>query len=327
MTPQQISDKMDGLTVLVTGGAGFIGSNLVAELLSLPIKELRVLDDLSTGFMINLSEFEDNTKFHFTKGSITDFKVCSDICQGVDVVFHMAALGSVPRSIDNPVATNEVNVAGFVNVLTAAKDAGVKRLVYSSSSSVYGDDQTLPKVERSIGNALSPYAVSKRTNELYAKVFSNLYDIDVVGLRYFNVFGPKQSLKGPYSAVIPIFVSNLLKNQECCINGDGSISRDFTFVKNVVNANILAGLTDLDDTASRLYNIAMGDQISLKGLYEAIENEIQSGLSVGYNPPRVGDISSSLASIELAMKDLKYKPEIEFEAGLKTTIDWYKANI
>ncbi len=326
MLLKNTTDKLNGLTVLVTGGAGFIGSNLVAELLKHPIKQLRVFDDLSTGFLSNIEEFETDSKFQFTKGSITDFNACSEICKDVDVVFHMAALGSVPRSIDNPVATNEVNVEGFVNVLTAAKDAGVKRLVYSSSSSVYGDDQTLPKIENSIGNALSPYAVSKRTNELYAKVFSNLYDIDVVGLRYFNVFGPKQSLKGPYSAVIPIFVSNLLKNKECFINGDGSISRDFTFVKNVVNANILAGLTDLDDTASRLYNIAMGDQISLKGLYEAIENEIQSGLSVGYNPPRVGDISSSLASIELAKMDLAYEGEIGFEDGLRTTINWYKAN-
>ncbi|MFT4600275.1 MAG: UDP-N-acetylglucosamine 4-epimerase [Arenicella sp.] len=326
MTTEKISKNITGLTVLVTGGAGFIGSNLVESLLKLPLEKVIVFDDLSTGFMSNIEEFKSNSKFSFIQDSITDFEACKKAFENVDIVYHLAALGSVPRSINNPVATNNVNAGGFVNVLTAAKDAGVKRIVYSSSSSVYGNDQTLPKIESKIGKALSPYAVSKRTNELYADVFSDLYDIDVVGLRYFNVFGPKQSLTGPYSAVIPIFVSNLLKGDSCFINGDGKISRDFTFVQNVVHANLLASLSTFEKGAKRLFNVAMGDQISLTDLYEAIESQIHSGLEVAYNPPRVGDISSSLASIELAKDQLGYKPQLRFEEGLKITIDWYRSN-
>ena len=310
---------------LVTGGAGFIGSNMVEHLLELGYR-VRVLDDLSTGYMSNIEAYLSNEKFEFIKGSIVNVEDCHNAMIGVDSVIHMAALGSVPRSIDNPIATNEVNVNGFVNVLTAARDAKIERFVYSSSSSVYGDDPALVKTEHSIGNALSPYAVSKRTNELYARTFNDLYDIEVIGLRYFNVFGPKQNIKGPYAAVIPIFITNLLNNEKCFINGDGSITRDFTYVDNVVQANFLASTTENKNAFGEIFNVAMGQTISLNQLYNSIEENIQSGLSVVYRDARRGDIQNSLATIDKAKKELNFNPQVEFEEAMAKTISWYKEN-
>jgi UDP-N-acetylglucosamine 4-epimerase len=246
---------------------------------------------------------------------------------GVDSVIHMAALGSVPRSIDNPIATNEVNVNGFVNILTAARDAKVERLVYSSSSSVYGDDPALVKKEDTIGNALSPYAVSKRTNELYANVFHDVYGMKVIGLRYFNVYGPKQNIKGPYAAVIPIFISNLLSNKACSINGDGSITRDFTFVQNVVEANYLASNTKSEKAYGQVFNIAMGNTTTLNGLYEILESNIGSGLKPNHKENRVGDIQQSLANIDKAKSILLFEPKYEMKDSIQQTIDWYKTSM
>jgi UDP-N-acetylglucosamine 4-epimerase len=310
---------------VVTGGAGFIGSNLVKTLLEMKVKKVVVLDDLSTGDSNNIKVFEGQQNFQFVNGSITDYDTCLNTFEGADIVFQLAALGSVPRSIDNPIKTNEVNVVGFLNVLYAAKEANVRKVVYSSSSSIYGDDEHLPKVEEKTGHPLSPYAVSKRSNELYAKVFKDVYDMDVVGLRYFNVFGPKQNINGPYAAVIPIFITNLLKNQPCYINGDGTISRDFTFVQNVVEANICAAASSVS-SKDPIFNIAMGDQMSLNELYSKIEEYIGSGLDPVHREHRVGDILSSLADISKASTEIGYEPKYSFEEGIKLTIDWYKAN-
>lgn len=311
-------------TFLVTGGAGFIGSNLVGELIRLNAKQVVVLDDLSTGYIENLEEFEGLTNFSFINGSIVNYEDCINAMKGIDIVFHLAALGSVPRSIDNPIATNMVNVNGFLNVINAAKELKIGKVVYSSSSSIYGDDDTLPKLEEKTGNPLSPYAVSKRTNELYSRTFSDLYGMDIIGLRYFNVFGPKQNIKGPYAAVIPIFIENLLNNKTCFINGDGQISRDFTYVQNVVEANILAAYTKIEHPDRRLFNIAMSNQISLNELYNELERIIQSGLKPEYLPKRIGDIDSSQAAIAKAQKYLGYHPSYSFSEGIKKTVEWYK---
>lgn len=315
---QQIKNSV----CVVTGGAGFIGSNLVAELLNIGAKKVIVLDDLSTGYEENLVEFKNHSNFKFINASITEFESCLTAFETADIVFQMAALGSVPRSIDNPIASNEVNVSGFLNVLEAAKISGVKKVVYSSSSSVYGDDDHLPKIEEFTGNPLSPYAVTKKANELYAKTFADLYEMDIIGLRYFNVFGPKQRMTGAYAAVIPIFINNLLNNEPCAINGTGEISRDFTYVKNVVEANILAACKKED--AHQVYNIAMGGQLSLNDLYDILESSIQSGLEPVHNDPRPGDILSSMANINKAKKGLKYKPSVGLVHGLQMTIDWNK---
>ncbi|MBD3637730.1 MAG: NAD-dependent epimerase/dehydratase family protein [Crocinitomicaceae bacterium] len=307
---------------VVTGGAGFIGSNLVEELLQLKARKVVVLDDLSTGFQENIKEFQELENFEFVAGSITDYEVCTKTFEGADIVFQMAALGSVPRSIDNPGKTNAVNVTGFLNVLNAARMCKVKKVVYSSSSSVYGDDEHLPKVEHLTGNPLSPYAVTKKANELYARVFSEIYGMDIVGLRYFNVFGPKQSVKGPYAAVIPIFIENLLNKRTCYINGDGNISRDFTYVQNVVEANICAAYARFDNPDDRVLNVAMGEQLSLNDLYAILEEEIQSGLSPIHREPRLGDIQSSQADISKAKKLIGYQPKYPLKEGLIKTIEW-----
>ena len=324
MLKSEITQFICQSNCLVTGGAGFIGANLVEALLNIGAKKIIVLDDLSTGNRANIAEFIDNGKVEFVQASIIDLAAIQDSFKGIDIVFQLAALGSVPRSIDDPIKTNNVNVDGFLNVLVAAKDAGVKKVVYSSSSSIYGDDQTLPKIEEKIGNPLSPYAVSKRSNELYAKVFKDVYGMDIIGLRYFNVFGPKQNINGPYAAVIPIFITNLLNKKACFINGDGTISRDFTFVQNVVNANILAAYTKVE-LENPIFNIAMGDQTSLNQLYYKIENRIQSGLDPVHIENRVGDILSSLADISKAKKYLGYEPKYSFEDGIAKTIDWYRS--
>ena len=326
MISEKIKTYIQNSICLVTGGAGFIGSNLVGELLSMNAKKVIVLDDLSTGFYKNIEEFVSNEKFNFVEASINDYDSCLKAFAGVDIVFQMAALGSVPRSIDNPIATNATNVTGFLNVLAAAKEASVAKIVYSSSSSIYGDDEHLPKVEHFTGNPLSPYAVTKKANELYARTFSDLYGMDIIGLRYFNVFGPKQSTQGAYAAVIPIFIQNLLKNEVCHINGDGEISRDFTYVKNIVEANICAAFAKVG-SKDRIYNIAMGDQLSLNELYSMLEDNIQSGLKAVHRDHRTGDILSSQANIDKAIADLGYTPNYSLEEGMAVTIEWNKQNI
>lgn len=326
MINDKIKTFIQGSNCVVTGGAGFIGSNLVETLLEIGAQKVVVLDDLSTGFKENLSVFEANDSFTFISKSITDYNACLKAFEGADIVFQLAALGSVPRSIDNPEKTNSVNVTGFLNVLNAARTCDVKKIVYSSSSSIYGDDTHLPKQEHLTGNPLSPYAVTKKANELYARVFHEVYGMDIVGLRYFNVFGPRQSVKGPYAAVIPIFIENLLKGQPCYINGDGTISRDFTYVQNVVEANILAAYSNIEKVDDRILNIAMGQTMSLNELYAILESEIGSGLKAVHRDPRVGDIQSSQADISKAKNLIGFEPKYPLAEGLKKTIDWNKEN-
>lgn len=323
---QKDTEILTNSTFLITGGAGFIGSNLLEKLLKLGVKKVKVLDDLSTGYYDNIEEFVPNPNFEFIEGSITDFDSCLLATKNVDIIFHMAALGSVPRSIDNPIATNNVNINGFLNVLWAAKENGVKKVVYSSSSSVYGDNKTSPKIENEIGKPLSPYAVSKRANELYAQTFADLYDISITGLRYFNVFGPKQNVNGAYAAVIPIFISNLLKKEPCFINGDGEISRDFTFVDNVLNANIKAAFAEIGQNHD-IFNIALGEQTSLNELYKHLESEIESGLAPVHRTKRVGDIENSKANISKAIEILGYMPSKAIKEDLRKTVAWYKKKL
>jgi len=322
MFKDNILNKIKTSTFLITGGAGFIGSNLVEKLINLNARKIIVLDDLSTGFYKNIKPYVGLGNFEFIQGSITDELICNESLKSVDIVFQMAALGSVPRSIDNPRATNQVNITGFLNILWAAKENHVKKVVYSSSSSIYGDDNTLPKIETKTGNPLSPYAVTKKANELYAHTFADVYNLDIVGLRYFNVFGPRQNIKGAYAAVIPIFISNLLQKDVCYINGDGEISRDFTYVDNVVNANILAAFAELK-TKHDIFNIAMGDQLSLNDLYDKLESEIKTGLEPIHRDSRAGDIQNSQADISKAKNLLNYIPKTGVEDGLIKTINWY----
>ncbi len=308
---------------LVTGGAGFIGSNIVAYLLAQGANEVRVLDNLSTGSKSNLMEFETDERFKFILGDITDYQTCLNACDGIDGVFHNAALGSVSRSLEDPIATNHANVNGFVTLLNAARKQNVKKVIYASSSSVYGDDASTEKNELITGNLLSPYAVSKKTNELYAAVFTKSYNLPIIGLRYFNVFGPKQNPNGQYAAVIPIFISSLLKNNQPSIFGDGSTSRDFTFIDNVVYANVLAMTSDIN---SGIYNVAYGASTSLNVLYNTIKYKLNSHIEPLYKAERKGDIKNSLANISRIKKDLKYSPLISIDEGLEKTINWYKTN-
>lgn len=308
---------------LVTGGAGFIGSHIVTYLLQNGAKQVKVLDNLSTGFKENLKEHESNSAFKFILGDIIDYETCLEACNDVDGVFHNAALGSVSRSMQDPMATNYANVSGFVNILFAAKNKGVKRVVYASSSSVYGDDKSTEKQEHITGNLLSPYAVSKKTDELYADVFARSYDMEIIGLRYFNVFGPKQNPNGAYAAVIPIFISNLIKGTTPSIFGDGTTSRDFTFINNVVYANVLAFSTDNKEAVNQVYNVAYGSSTSLNQLFQLIKTNLNSSVSPQYKEERKGDIKNSLANINKAKNLLGYSPLISLEEGLTITIDWY----
>lgn len=317
---------LTNITFLVTGGAGFIGANLVEFLLHFNAKKVRVLDNLSTGYKSNLEEFFNNTAFEFIDGNITNPEDCLKVTKDIDIVLHQAALGSVPRSIENPIATNEVNAGGFVNMLFAAHKNNVKRFVYASSSSVYGDDKTMPKVEEKTGNLLSPYAVSKKTNELYADVFHRTYGLEIIGLRYFNVFGPKQNINGPYAAVIPIFISNLLNNKAPNIFGNGETTRDFTFIENVIQANITAALTRNKDAINKVYNIAYGGTTSLNELYKMIAEKLDSKITPVYAPERKGDIKDSFANISKAKELLGFAPTVDLKEGVSKTVDWYKAN-
>ncbi len=309
-------------TFLITGGAGFIGSNIVEYLLLKEAGKVRVLDNLSTGFAENLEPFVNHPSFEMVKGDIRDFETCSKAMENIDYVLHQAALGSVPRSINDPINTNDNNVTGFLNVLVAARDAKVKRMVYAASSSTYGDHKGLPKVEEEIGNPLSPYAVSKYINELYASVFSRTYGFHTIGLRYFNVFGPRQNPKGPYAAVIPLFIQSALKNKPASINGDGTISRDFTFIENTVQANIQALFANINQ--HDVVNVACGEATSLNDLWKMICKNLNIELDPIYAPARTGDIQHSLASIEKAQKIFGYNPAIKISTGLKSTIEWAK---
>lgn len=318
---QSLSDS----SFLVTGGAGFIGSHIVEYLLKKGAGRVRVLDNFSTGSPENLDEFRNDKRFELVEGDIRDLDICTQAMEGIDYVLHEAALGSVPRSINDPIKTNEVNVSGFLNVLVAARDAGVKRMVYAASSSTYGDNQGLPKVEDKIGNPLSPYAVSKYINELYASVFSRTYDFHTIGLRYFNVFGPRQNPKGPYAAVIPLFIKAALNHEPASINGDGETSRDFTFVENVVQANIKALFAPI--TKHEVVNVACGAMTSLNDLWKMISGCLDVNVPAKHGPKRTGDILHSLASIEKARTLFGYEPEIDMNTGLQKTIEWGKMNV
>ncbi len=311
--------------ILVTGGAGFIGSNLVQKLLeNEKITHVRVLDNLTTGSMNNIVQFMNDSKFEFIEGDIRDYSTCLKCCEQINIISHQAALGSVPRSINDPLTTNEVNITGTLNIFTAAKEKKIKRVVYAASSSTYGDHLLLPKVEDRIGNPLSPYAITKFVNELYAKVYSDLYGIEMIGLRYFNIFGPNQNPQGPYAAVIPLFVKAILENKSPVINGDGSHSRDFTYVDNAVQANLLSLFAIKKEAVNQVYNIACGHETSLLQLFNILKKEAKSSLEVIHGPERIGDVKHSLADISKAQTKLEYDPAISVEEGLTKTFEWYK---
>ena len=307
---------------LITGGAGFIGSNIVEFLLQNNCPKVVVLDNLSNGYYHNIKEFENHPNFEFIEGDICNLDTCKKAMNGIDIVLHQAALGSVPRSINDPITTNQVNINGFLNMLVAQKESNtVKRLVYAASSSTYGDSQALPKVEDHIGKPLSPYAVTKYVNELYADVFAKTYGIEIIGLRYFNVFGPKQSPNGAYAAVIPLFMQALKDQKAPTINGDGEQTRDFTFVQNAIQANIKAAFAPKEAT-NEVYNVAFGERISLNELWEDLQ--VISGIQIpaNFGPPRQGDVRDSLADISKAKKQLDYNPKFSVKDGLKIT--WEK---
>ena len=319
-------------TILVTGGAGFIGSNLCYYFLAKSYKVV-CLDNFATGHLHNLKDCINNPNFRLIEGDIRNIKVCSEAVQGVDFVLHQAALGSVPRSINDPITTNEVNVSGFLNMLVAARDAKVKRFVYAASSSTYGDSVGLPKVEDVIGKPLSPYAITKYVNELYAEIFSRTYGLETIGLRYFNVFGRKQDPNGAYAAVIPKFVMQFMNYESPIINGDGNFSRDFTYIDNVIQMNELAMTTQNPEALNTVYNTAFGDRTTLtqlvgylKEYLVAFDSKIQD-VTIVYGPNRAGDIPHSLASIDKAKRLLGYNPKFSIEDGLKEAVKWYWENL
>ncbi len=320
--------KIANKKILVTGSAGFIGSNLVEDLLQ--NDNLVVgLDNFSTGFRENIEPFLSNEKFHFIEGDIRNLEDCLKACEGVDIILHQAALGSVPRSIKDPITTNSVNIDGFLNMLIAARDCNVKRFVYAASSSTYGDSENLPKVEEIIGKALSPYAVTKYVNELYAHVFGLNYGLETIGLRYFNVYGKRQSPEGAYAAVIPKFVELLMNHESPVINGDGSYSRDFTYIDNVVQMNYLAGMTNNPAAIGEIFNTAVGDRSDLNLLVNYLKEYLSEydpkikDVDAIHGPARQGDIPHSLASVEKAKNLLKYQPTHNLQKGLKEAVAWY----
>ncbi len=324
--------EITNYTILITGGAGFIGSNLCAYFLDKGNKVI-CLDNFATGHRHNLKNFTDNPDFTLIEGDIRNFEDCQKAVAGVDFVLHQAALGSVPRSIKDPVTTNDVNVSGFLNMLQAATEAKVKRFVYAASSSTYGDSVGLPKVEEVIGKPLSPYAITKYVNELYAEIFSKTYGIETVGLRYFNVFGRKQDPKGAYAAVIPKFVMQLMQHERITINGDGNHSRDFTYIDNVIQMNELAIATDNPKAVNTVYNTAYGDRNTLNDLVGYLKEYLSkydseiAAVEVIHGPNRAGDIPHSLASIDKAKELLGYNPEYSLQEGLKIAVDWYWENL
>jgi UDP-N-acetylglucosamine 4-epimerase len=318
------SQDLSQLSFLITGGGGFIGSNLVEYLLKYNAKKVRVLDDFSNGHRYNLTEFQSNSAFELIEGDIRDLQTCKDAMKGIDYVSHQAALGSVPRSINDPATTNAVNISGFLNMMVALKDSSsVKRMVYAASSSTYGDSQALPKVEDTIGKPLSPYAVTKYVNELYADVFGKTYDTDVIGFRYFNVFGPKQSPDGAYAAVIPLFMQALKDEKSPKINGDGEQTRDFTYIDNVVQANV-KGFFASEKAKNQVFNVACGERITINYLWDSLKLAANSLVDPIYGPNRQGDVRDSLADISKAKKLLGYEPKYTVREGLGITWDSFK---
>ncbi|MBA4277236.1 SDR family oxidoreductase [Flavobacterium sp.] len=324
--------KLEVKSILITGGAGFIGSNLCEYFLSKG-HQVTCLDNFATGHRHNLKDFMENPNFRLMEGDIRDLSDCHKAVQGVDYVLHQAALGSVPRSIKDPVTTNDVNVSGFLNMLVAARDAKVKRFVYAASSSTYGDSQGLPKVEDVIGKPLSPYAITKYVNELYADIFSRTYGLETIGLRYFNVFGRKQDPKGAYAAVIPKFVMQLMQLESPVINGDGNYSRDFTYIDNVIQMNELAMTTQNPAAVNTVFNTAYGDRNTLNNLVDYLKEFLSAynpkiaDVAIDHGPNRAGDIPHSLASIDKAKTLLGYDPKFSLQQGLKEAIDWYWENL
>ena len=318
--------------ILVTGGAGFIGSNLTEALLKLN-NEVICLDNFATGKKENITAFTTNPNYTLIEGDIRKLSDCQLAVKGVDYVLHQAALGSVPRSIKDPITSNEVNVSGFLNMLIASRDSGVKRFIYAASSSTYGDSESLPKVEDKIGKPLSPYAITKYVNELYADVFSKTYGLETIGLRYFNVFGRKQDPNGAYAAVIPKFVSQFMAGESPVINGDGEFSRDFTYIDNVIQANLLSITTKNKEAINTVYNVAFGERNTLKDLVELLKKSLTEfdskikDIQVIYGPNRAGDIPHSLASIDKAKNLLAYNPQFSLEKGLKEAVNWYWNNL
>jgi len=314
--------------VLVTGGAGFIGSNLIDELLS-NNNSVVCLDNFSTGKRENIEHNLSNPSFTLIEGDIRILDDCQNACKGVNCVLHQAALGSVPRSINDPITTNEVNVSGFLNMLVAAKDNKVKRFVYAASSSTYGDHPGLPKVEDKIGKPLSPYAVTKYVNELYADVFYKTYGLETIGLRYFNVFGRRQDPNGAYAAVIPKFINQLVNLESPTINGDGKTSRDFTYIDNVIQINQLAALSTNQAAINKVFNVAFGGRVSLIEMFETLKNNLGhyqnniKEISLDFGPERAGDVKHSQADISFAKNVLGYKPAFDFETGIKKYVEWY----
>ncbi len=315
--------KINETRFLITGGAGFIGSNLVEYLLQNGAPKVVVLDNLSNGFYKNIEPFMSHPAFTFIEGDIRNLKTCEDACKDVDVISHQAALGSVKRSIENPIDTNEVNVTGFLNMLLAAKNQHIRRFVYASSSSVYGDNQDLPKVENAVGNPLSPYAVTKRTNELYAQVFSLNFGMEIIGLRYFNVFGPKQNPQGPYAAVIPLFIQAILRGESPIIKGTGEQTRDFTYIDNVVHANMLAMLTEEKNAVNEIYNISVGGSASVIDILNMLSEIAGTNIIPTFVELPKSEIVDSLANITKANLKLNYHPQIKLEEGIRRTFDWY----
>lgn len=325
-------EKLREKKILVTGGAGFIGSNLCEELLDLGAK-VTCLDNFATGKRENIDFFKNNSNFTLIEGDIRDLETCKKACHEQEFVLHQAALGSVPRSINDPITSNDVNVGGFLNMLVAARDSGVKKMVYAASSSTYGDSESLPKIEEKIGKPLSPYAITKYVNELYADVFKKTYDFDTIGLRYFNVFGRKQDPKGAYAAVIPKFVMQLMNHESPVINGGGEYSRDFTYIDNVIQMNLLSITTENTDALNQVYNVAFGERTTLNDLVTYLKlylsefDEKIADVKITYGPYRKGDVPHSLASIDKAKTLLNYTPKFSMKEGLKEAVKWYWNNL
>lgn len=315
--------KLDKNTkFLVTGAAGFIGSNLVESLLDAGYK-VRGLDNFSTGKRENINIFEGNSLFEFIEGDIRDFSTCKKACHGIDYVFHEAAFGSVPKSFKFPLLYEDINIGGTLKMMQAALEENVKKFVYASSSSIYGDSKVLPQIEGAEGKVLSPYALTKKVDEQYAKLYNDYYNLKTIGLRYFNVFGKRQDADSEYSAVIPIFIKKILSNEQVIINGDGNQKRDFTYIENVIEANLKACISDVS-SCGEVYNIACGESTDLNTLYYELCKLLNKSLKPIYGLKRVGDINNSYADIKKANRDLKYIPKYNVFEGLKVTVEWYK---
>lgn len=329
---KNFKEKLGGKNILITGGAGFIGSNLCEELLNLNAK-VTCLDNFSTGYHHNIENLKNNPNFALVEGDIRNLETCRKACKNQDFILHEAALGSVPRSINDPITSNDVNVSGFLNMLVAARDSGVKRFVYAASSSTYGDHEALPKIEEKIGKPLSPYAITKYVNELYADVFAKSYGFNTIGLRYFNVFGRKQNTNGAYAAVIPKFVTQFMNHESPVINGGGEYSRDFTYIDNVILMNLLALTSDNPEAQNQVYNTAFGERTTLNDLVKYLKQYLAEldpeidDVEVIYGDYRKGDVPHSLASIDKAKNLLNYNPKYSMKDGLKEAVKWYWENL